>query len=75
MADSVTASERVALWFKLKGWSLSEAAKRTGLHKQKLWRIISGEQDPKASEVEVIAAALGVTAPEFFGGVSDKAAG
>lgn len=68
----LNAGERAALWFRLKGWSLGEASRRTGMHKQKLWRILSGRQEPKTSDIDVIAEALGVTTPEFYGGISDK---
>ena len=71
MREPVTASERVAIWFKLKGWSFGEAARRTGLHKQKLWRIAKGKQEPKPSEIEVIVETLGISTPEFFGGAPD----
>lgn len=72
MAEHVTAGERVACWFKIRGWSIGEASRRTGLHKQKLWRIVAGKQEPRPSDIAPIVEALGVTEPEFYGGFNDK---
>lgn len=63
----VSACERVSCWFKIRGWSLREGARRTGLHQQKLWRITTGKQEPRGSELEIIVAALGVSMSEFYG--------
>lgn len=76
MATSgITPSERVACWFKLRGWSLQDAAEATGLHRQKLWRIVTGKQPPKGEELELIAERLGLTMAQFYGDPEAPAGG
>ena len=48
-------------------------AKESGLYYSAISRMEKGHQEPKAEEVERIAAALGLSMPEFYGAVDDTA--
>jgi transcriptional regulator with XRE-family HTH domain len=63
----IRASERVAAWRKTLGWNVKQLAEAAGIHKATLYRIDNGKQEPTVAETELLAAAMGLTLPEFFG--------
>jgi transcriptional regulator with XRE-family HTH domain len=63
----ISPGERVAHWRGIKGLSLRQLAKASGLHVSSLHRIEHEQQEVKASEVEAIAKALGLNVSDFYG--------
>lgn len=61
-----TAGELIHAWRKDKGLTLRDLAERSGLHKSSIQRMEAGEQDPRASDIEAITAAMRLTPAEFY---------
>lgn len=68
----MTAGERVRSWRRLRGLSYRGLASTSGLRASALHRIEHGHQEPRADEIEKIAAALGLSMPEFYGATPAK---
>lgn len=64
-------AERVRSWCRIKGVSVRDLARRTGLSRAKVGRIVAGRQVPTADDMEVFAGALGLTMTEIYGEKSD----
>jgi Predicted transcription factor, homolog of eukaryotic MBF1 len=62
------AGVRVRHWREIYGLTQLELARAARMDNTKLCRIESGEQEARASEVEALAKALGLTMVEFYGG-------
>jgi transcriptional regulator with XRE-family HTH domain len=71
----MTPGQRVASWRRLRGWTLRQLATASGMSAAALCRVESGKQRPKADEVERIAAALGITTPQFYGEMGHESDG
>jgi transcriptional regulator with XRE-family HTH domain len=63
----ITAGLRIYRWRKHRDLTIRELAKATGIHKSRIQRMETGISEPKASEIEAIAAACGVTILRFLG--------
>lgn len=61
-----TPGERVARHRRAKGWTQEELARRAGLSVFSLSRIEQGRQRPALDVIETIAAAMGLSMPEFY---------
>jgi transcriptional regulator with XRE-family HTH domain len=48
--------------------SIRDLAKKSGIARSVIHRIESGEQEARASQLEAIAKALGLSMAEFYGG-------
>lgn len=65
---NLTAGQRVRRWREIRGLTIRQLATASGLHKSSIHRIESGDQDPRAGELESIAGAMKLTMAEFYGG-------
>lgn len=63
----LTPGARIAAWRKIKGLSVRQLALMADLYYSALSRMEKGRQEPRAEEVERIAAALGITMAQFYG--------
>lgn len=70
MSTHLTHGQRAKHWREIRGLTQVELATRLKWDKSKLCRIESGEQEPRASEIEAIAEELELTMPEFYGEAS-----
>ncbi len=68
---SITPGQRVRHWRELRGISQVELATRSGLEKTKLCKIEIGTQEVRATELEQLAEALGLSMPEFYGATNE----
>ncbi len=59
--------KRVKHWRELKNVSQTELADRAAMDKSKVSRIESGDIKPRAEDIEVLAKAMGLSMPEFYG--------
>lgn len=64
---SIEPGKRVKNWRELRGLTQVQLAERCGWDKTKIWKIEHGGQAARASEIETIATALGLSMPEFYG--------
>lgn len=64
--EPVSVGSRIASWRAARGLSVRDLAARCGVTYSALSRIEKGRQAARAEEVERIAAALGLSMPEFY---------
>ncbi len=60
--------ERIQLWRKHRGKTLTQLAKDASMHTSSLHRIVHGTQEPRLGELEKIAAALDLSVGELAEG-------
>jgi transcriptional regulator with XRE-family HTH domain len=63
----LTPGQRVRHWREAKKVAQSALAEKTKMEPSKLCRIESGEIEARATDIETLAGALGLTMPEFYG--------
>ena len=69
---SLTPGKRVRHWRELRGVRQQDLAELAEIEVTRLCKIELGHLDPRAEEIERVAAALDMTMPEFYG-ATDKA--
>ncbi len=62
----VSIGARIAFWREQKQLSLRALAAKSGLYASQLHRFEHDAQDPRATELEAIAKALGLSMAEFY---------
>jgi transcriptional regulator with XRE-family HTH domain len=65
---SPSAGNRIRSYRTLREWSIRQLAKKSGLKKSVLHRIETGQQEPRASQLEKVSKAFGLSMVEFYGG-------
>lgn len=63
----MSAGKRVRHWRELRGMTQAALAERANIEPARLCRIELGNTEPKAGEIERLAAAMDMTMSEFYG--------
>jgi transcriptional regulator with XRE-family HTH domain len=69
----VSPHERVKSWRRLRGYSQERLGELAEMPQSKISRIEAGETTLTADDLETIARALGLSVPEFYGVIDEKA--
>lgn len=67
---TLPAGQRVRHWREIKGVTQLDLAEKAGIGPARLCRIEKGKTEARSKEVEALAAALGLTMPEFYGDIA-----
>jgi transcriptional regulator with XRE-family HTH domain len=71
---SLPPGKRVRYWRVLRGIDQRDLAKDADIDAARLCRIELGKTEPKAGEIERLAAALDLSMPEFYGAIDEAKA-
>ena len=71
---SLPPGKRVRHWRELRGVQQQVLAEQAAIDVARLCRIELGKTEPKAGEIERLAAALELTMPEFYGAIDEAKA-
>lgn len=70
---SLEPGQRVRHWRELRGVTQADLAAGAEMDNARLCRIENGKTEPRAEEIERLAAALGLSMPEFYGAIDGAA--
>lgn len=70
--SQLTPGERIASWRRIRGVSTRKLAQSVGISYSALNRVERGKQHARATDMEKIAKAFGLTMAEFYGASDDE---